>query len=72
MLRGEVEPIILMNELIKQEKELEKILSKYGVKEPEEIERKIERGEIPRTSELRRLPIRFSLQTKHCGIEEIY
>ncbi|WP_456328016.1 hypothetical protein [Archaeoglobus sp.] len=47
MLRGEVEPIILMNELIKQKKELEKILSKYGVKEPEEIERKIERGEIP-------------------------
>ncbi len=26
---------------------LEKILSKYGVKEPEEIERKIERGELP-------------------------
>ncbi|ADB58017.1 hypothetical protein [Archaeoglobus profundus] len=47
MLRGEVEPIILMTELIKQKKELEKILSKYGVKEPEEIERKIERGEIP-------------------------
>jgi len=28
-------------------KKLEKILSRYGVKEPEEIERKIERGELP-------------------------
>jgi thiaminase len=47
MLRSEVEPIILMNELVKQKKELERILSKYGVKEPEEIEKKIESGEIP-------------------------
>jgi len=28
-------------------KKLEKILSRYGVREPEEIERKIERGELP-------------------------
>ncbi len=31
----------------KHRKKLEKILSKYGVKEPEEIERKIKRGELP-------------------------
>ena len=47
MLRCEVEPIILMNELVKQKRELERILSKYGVKEPEEIEKKIESGELP-------------------------
>jgi len=34
-------PIMETSEL---KKKLEKILSKYGVKEPEEIERKIERG----------------------------
>lgn len=28
-------------------KRLEKILSRYGVREPEEIERRIERGELP-------------------------
>ena len=47
MLESEVAPVVLMNELIKQKKELENILSKYGVKEPEEIEKMIEDGDIP-------------------------
>jgi len=37
-------PIMETSEL---KKKLEKILSRYGVREPEEIERKIERGELP-------------------------
>jgi F0F1-type ATP synthase delta subunit len=40
-------PAILTKEIIEQKKELREILSKYGVKEPEEIERKIENGELP-------------------------
>ncbi len=37
----------MMNELVKQKRELEKILSKYGVKDSKEIEKKIENNEIP-------------------------
>jgi hypothetical protein len=36
-----------IQEISELKKKLEKILSKYGVKEPEEMERKIERGELP-------------------------
>ncbi len=47
MLKSDIVPVVLVNELVKQKRELEKILSKYGVKDPEEIERKIEKGDIP-------------------------
>ena len=47
MLKCEIVPIVLMNELIKQRKELERILSKYGAKEPEKIEKMLENGDIP-------------------------
>ncbi|AIY89562.1 hypothetical protein GACE_0509 [Geoglobus acetivorans] len=40
-------PVILTKEIIEQKMELKKILLKYGVKDPEEIEEKIERGELP-------------------------
>jgi F0F1-type ATP synthase delta subunit len=43
----EVTPIILIKEIIDEKRELRKILSKYKVKEPEEIEEMIKKGEIP-------------------------
>ncbi|RKY47081.1 MAG: hypothetical protein DRP91_08160 [Candidatus Neomarinimicrobiota bacterium] len=46
-LKSEWVPIIITKEIIEQKKELKKILLKYGVKDPEEIEKKIERGELP-------------------------
>ncbi len=46
-LKSELIPLIVIKEILEQKKELERILSKYSVKEPEEIEKKIERGEIP-------------------------
>ena len=47
MTKNDLSSLILMNELLKQKKELERILSKYNVKDPDEIEKKIEKGEIP-------------------------
>jgi hypothetical protein len=44
---GEIVPIILIKEILEEKRELRKILSKYKVKEPEEIEEMIKRGEIP-------------------------
>jgi len=46
-LKSEWVPVILTKEIIEQKIELKKILLKYGVKDPEEIEEKIERGELP-------------------------
>ncbi|WP_048090922.1 hypothetical protein [Geoglobus acetivorans] len=46
-LKSEWVPVILTKEIIEQKMELKKILLKYGVKDPEEIEEKIERGELP-------------------------
>ena len=46
-LKSELIPIIVIKEILEQKRELERILSKYGVKEPEEIEKKIEKGELP-------------------------
>jgi hypothetical protein len=43
----EIVPIILIKEILEEKRELRKILSKYKVKEPEEIEEMIKRGEIP-------------------------
>ncbi len=40
-------PIIIMKEIIDQKSELERILSKYKVKETEEIEKGIEKRELP-------------------------
>ncbi|RLI81214.1 hypothetical protein DRP07_07765 [Archaeoglobales archaeon] len=46
-LKNEWVPLIITKEIIEQKKELKKILLKYGVKDPEEIEKKIENGELP-------------------------
>jgi F0F1-type ATP synthase delta subunit len=43
----EIVPIILIKEILEEKRELRKILSKYKVKEPDEIEEMIKRGEIP-------------------------
>ena len=43
----EIVPIILIKEILEEKRELRKILSKYKVKEPEEIEEMIKRGEVP-------------------------
>ena len=46
-MKRELVPIIIMKEIIDQKSELERILSKHKVKEPEEIEKGIERGKLP-------------------------
>nr|QNO57264.1 hypothetical protein HCLJFGEB_00008 [Methanosarcinales archaeon ANME-1 ERB7] len=46
-VKRELVPIIIMKEIIDQKSELERILSKHKVKEPEEIEKGIERGKLP-------------------------
>ncbi|WP_290623344.1 MULTISPECIES: hypothetical protein [unclassified Archaeoglobus] len=46
-LESEWIPVIITKEIIEQKKELKKILLKYGVRDPEEIEKKIEKGELP-------------------------
>ena len=46
-VKRELVPIIIMKEIIDQKRELERILSKHKVKEPEEIEREIEKGMLP-------------------------
>jgi hypothetical protein len=46
-LESEWVPVIITKEIIEQKKELKRILIKYGVKDPEEIEKKIEKGELP-------------------------
>lgn len=46
-LKSELVPIIIIKEIMDQKKELEKILSKHKVKEPEEIEKGIENGKLP-------------------------
>ncbi len=46
-MKRELMPIIIMKEIIDQKSELERILSKYKVKEPEGIEKGIEKGDIP-------------------------
>jgi hypothetical protein len=45
--KSELVPIILIKEIMDQKRELERILTKHKVKEPEEIEKGIERGELP-------------------------
>ena len=64
-----------MNELVKQKRELEKILSKYGVKDPEEIERLIEKGEIPEHPSyedyLSALALKQNIEELKKAIEEI-
>ena len=75
MLKSEVAPVVLMNELIKQKKELENILSKYGVKEPEEIEKMIENGDIPEHPSyedyLSALALKQNIEELKKAIEEI-
>jgi hypothetical protein len=46
-VKRELVPIIIMKEIIDQKSELERILSKHKVKEPEEIEKGIESGKLP-------------------------
>ena len=46
-LNSEWAPVIITKEIVEQKKELKKILLKYGVKDPVDIEKKIERGELP-------------------------
>jgi hypothetical protein len=43
----EVIPLILIKEIIEEKRKLRRILSKYKVKVPEEIEEMIKRDEIP-------------------------
>jgi hypothetical protein len=45
--KSELVPIILIKEIMDQKRELERILAKHKVKEPEEIEKGIEKGELP-------------------------
>jgi len=40
-------PIIIIKEIFDQKRELERILSKHQVNEPEEIEKGIEEGKLP-------------------------
>lgn len=46
-IKNELTPLILTKEIMDQKNQLKSILSKYGVNEPEEIEKKIESGELP-------------------------
>ncbi len=46
-VKRELVPIIIVKEIIDQKRELERILSKHKVKEPEEIEKEIEEGKLP-------------------------
>jgi hypothetical protein len=47
VIKSELMPVILTKEIIDQKRQLKEILSKYGVNNPEEIEKKIENGELP-------------------------
>ncbi|MCK4397413.1 MAG: hypothetical protein KAV25_00280 [Methanophagales archaeon] len=46
-VKRELVPIIIVKEIIDQKRELERILSKHKVKEPEEIEKKVAEGKLP-------------------------
>ncbi len=46
-VKRELVPIIIMKEIIDKKRELGRILSKHKVKEPEEIEKGIEKGKLP-------------------------
>lgn len=46
-VKSELVPIIIVKEIIDQKRELERILSKHKVEEPEEIEKEIEEGKRP-------------------------
>jgi hypothetical protein len=45
--KSELVPIIIIKEIFEQKRELERILQKHKVKEPEEIEKGIEEGKLP-------------------------
>ena len=47
VVKSELVPIIIIKEILDQKRELERILSKHKVKEPEEIEKGIEEGKFP-------------------------
>lgn len=47
IVKSDLVPIIIVKEIMDQKKELEGILSKHKVKEPEEIEKGIEEGKLP-------------------------
>jgi hypothetical protein len=47
VVKNELVPIIIIKEIFDQKRELERILSKHKVKEPEEIEKGIEDGKLP-------------------------
>jgi len=47
VVKSELMPIIIVKEIMDQKRELERILSKHKVKEPEEIEKGIEEGKLP-------------------------
>jgi len=44
--KSDLMPIIIVKEILDQRREFEDILSNYDAKEPEEIERWIQRGEL--------------------------
>ncbi len=46
IVKSDLEPIIIVKEIVDQKRELEGILSKHKVKEPEEIEEAIEEGKL--------------------------
>ena len=46
-VKSELMPIIIVKEIMDQKRELERILSKHKVNEPEEIEKGIEEGKLP-------------------------
>ena len=46
-VKNELVPIIILKEISDQKRELERILSKHKVKDPEEIEKEIEEGKLP-------------------------
>ncbi|HID19689.1 MAG TPA: hypothetical protein EYP28_01940 [Methanophagales archaeon] len=47
IVKSDSVPIIIVKEIMDQKKELEGILSKQKVKEPEEIEKGVEEGKLP-------------------------
>ena len=46
-MKNELVPIIIVKAIIEQKRELERILSKHKVKDPEDIEHGIEEGKLP-------------------------
>ncbi|OLS13581.1 MAG: hypothetical protein RBG13Loki_2802 [Promethearchaeota archaeon CR_4] len=47
VINKEIEPLIVLKDLVDQKKQLKSVLEKYNVDNPEQIEKKIQDGTIP-------------------------